>query len=176
MRNGFSRAGVLLCVAVLVASTPVVIRAGTSNSLMDISADGTLLACSNRDSGTVTIVSTETMKVIREVRVGKHPEGVSFIGTSKNLASPPPNYADQLVNDAIGGSVKTEPGDRKSPPQSIALVWMVSPRSMDTIRLSATWIVPRDTSPSNISRALVSENSLVTIILACWEADAATPV
>ena len=86
MQNGFSRAGVLLCVAVLVASTPVVTRAGTSNSLMDISADGTLLACSNRDSGTVTIVSTETMKGIREVRVGKHPEGVSFIGTSKNLA------------------------------------------------------------------------------------------
>lgn len=60
--------------------------AGTSNSLMDISADGRLLACSNRDSGTVTFVDTTTNKVLREVKVGHKPEGVSFIGQTHELA------------------------------------------------------------------------------------------
>lgn len=31
--------------------------AGSSNSSLDISADGHLLACSNRDSGTITVVA-----------------------------------------------------------------------------------------------------------------------
>jgi YVTN family beta-propeller protein len=60
--------------------------AGSSNSLMDISNDGRLLACSNRDSGSVTFVDLTTNKVIREVQVGKKPEGVSFVGTTHNLA------------------------------------------------------------------------------------------
>src|SRR4051794_18256766 len=49
--------------------------AGSSNSLMDISADGKLLACSNRDSGTVSIVDLATNKKLREVKVGQKPEG-----------------------------------------------------------------------------------------------------
>lgn len=60
--------------------------AGQSNSLMDISTDGSLLACSNRDSGTVTIVDLATHKVVREIKVGKHPEGVTFLGDSHRLA------------------------------------------------------------------------------------------
>ena len=60
--------------------------AGPSNSLMDISADGKLLACSNRDSGTVTIVSLSNHKVLHEVQVGGHPEGVSFVGESHDVA------------------------------------------------------------------------------------------
>ena len=61
-------------------------QAGSSNSLMDISTDGRLLACSNRDSGSVTFVDLTTNKVTREVKVGKKPEGVSFVGTTHNLA------------------------------------------------------------------------------------------
>ncbi len=60
--------------------------AGSSNSLMDISRDGRLLACSNRDSGTVTVVSLPDHTVLREVPVGRHPEGVSFVGESHNVA------------------------------------------------------------------------------------------
>jgi YVTN family beta-propeller protein len=60
--------------------------AGTSNSLMDISSDGSLLACSNRDSGTVTFVDLATNKVLRELKVGHKPEGVSFIGSSHEVA------------------------------------------------------------------------------------------
>ena len=60
--------------------------AGISNSLMDISADGTLLICSNRDSGTATVVDLKTSNVLHEIPVGKHPEGVSFVGSSKLAA------------------------------------------------------------------------------------------
>lgn len=60
--------------------------AGSSNSLMDISADGRLLACSNRDSGSVSIVDLATQKTVREIPVGHDPEGVSFIGATHSLA------------------------------------------------------------------------------------------
>jgi YVTN family beta-propeller protein len=53
---------------------------------MDISADGKLLACSNRDNGSVSIVDLATKKTVREIPVGKHPEGVSFLGSTHNLA------------------------------------------------------------------------------------------
>lgn len=62
------------------------VRAGSSNSLMDLSSDGQLLACSNRDSGTVSIVDLSTGKLRSEIPVGKHPEGVSFVGVSHLLA------------------------------------------------------------------------------------------
>ena len=75
---------VTVAVSVFVGSNPA--QAGSSNSLMDISADGSLLACSNRDSGTVTFVELGTNQVLREVSVGHHPEGVSFIGQSRELA------------------------------------------------------------------------------------------
>lgn len=72
-----------LLVALLLSSSA---SAGTSNSLMDISADGKLLACSNRDSGTVTIVDLASHTKLREIPVGKKPEGVSFIGPTSQLA------------------------------------------------------------------------------------------
>lgn len=74
------RAAILL--AALCGST----WAGSSNSLMDISADGKLLACSNRDNGSVSIVDLSTHQKVREIPVGKHPEGVSFLGSTHNLA------------------------------------------------------------------------------------------
>ena len=77
---------ILILAALVAAFSCKASEAGTSNSLMDISTDGKLLACSNRDSGTVTVVSLANHKVIREIQVGKHPEGVSFIGDSHNLA------------------------------------------------------------------------------------------
>ncbi|MFH1301850.1 MAG: beta-propeller fold lactonase family protein [Planctomycetota bacterium] len=61
--------------------------AGQSNSLMDISTDGKLLACSNRDSGSVTIIDLESQKKLSEIKVGKHPEGVSFLGKTHLLAT-----------------------------------------------------------------------------------------
>jgi YVTN family beta-propeller protein len=74
----------LVLLSLAVSAAPAI--AGSSNSLMDISADGKLLACSNRDSGTVTLVDLAARKKLREVKVGEHPEGVSFIGKSHKLA------------------------------------------------------------------------------------------
>ena len=61
--------------------------AGSSNSLIDISADGKLLACSNRDSGTVTVVDLDSHTKLREVAVGGKPEGVCFVGRTHILAT-----------------------------------------------------------------------------------------
>ena len=86
---------VLLCVALqVVAAAPLPDAAG----LMDISTDGALLACSNRDSGTVSIIDLKTLKKLREIKVcdastaGKaglatgKPEGVAFLGDTHQLA------------------------------------------------------------------------------------------
>lgn len=90
MRIGFHFA--VLLATVLSAATA---RGGLSNSLMDISADGRLLACSNRDSGTVTIVDLGTNQAVREIPVGHKPEGVTFLGDSHQLAVAV--YADDVV-------------------------------------------------------------------------------
>ena len=49
--------------------------AGTSNSLMDVSPDGTRLLVANTDNGTVTVVDTAARKALREIKVGEKPEG-----------------------------------------------------------------------------------------------------
>ena len=79
--------------------------AGDSNSLMDISADGRLLACSNRDSGTVTIVELNTHSRLHEVPVGSKPEGVTFVGDSHVVAAAV--YGDDEVAfiDADSGEI-----------------------------------------------------------------------
>ena len=56
------------------------VLADRSNSLMDITADGRLLACANRDSGTVTVVDLGSHRKLREIPVGREPEGLTFIG------------------------------------------------------------------------------------------------
>ncbi|MEC7557233.1 MAG: hypothetical protein VYA32_08655 [Planctomycetota bacterium] len=76
-----------------------------SNSLMDISQDGRLLACSNRDSGTVTIVDLATLKKLRETRVGVHPEGVAFLGKTHNLAVAVYNDDQVTLLNADSGKV-----------------------------------------------------------------------
>lgn len=88
---------VLLC-----AGVPHV-DAGSSNSLLDVSADGALIACSNRDNGTVSIIDRTTQKVVHQIPVGHKPEGVSFVGATHQLAVAV--YADDLVVflDADGG-------------------------------------------------------------------------
>ena len=82
--------------------------AGTSNSLMDISADGKLLACSNRDSGTVTIVDLASLKKLREIRVGEKPEGISFLGETNKVAVAV--YAEDkvVIVDATNGGKLAE--------------------------------------------------------------------
>lgn len=87
--------GCALLVLVLALITSTTAWGGSSNSLMDLSTDGKLLACSNRDSGSVTIVDLATMTVVHEIAVGHKPEGVSFLGDSHRLAVAV--YEDDLV-------------------------------------------------------------------------------
>lgn len=78
---------VLAVVGTATLSYPVSsVIAGPSNSLMDISRDGTLLACSNRDGRSVTIINLDTHTKRCEVLVGTKPEGVSFVGATRVVA------------------------------------------------------------------------------------------
>jgi len=90
-------------VAILLSTS--LASAADSNSLLDISNDGKLLACSNRDAGTVAIVDLEKMKKLHEIPVGLYPEGVTFLGDSHVLAVAV--YGDDHVSilDADAGSV-----------------------------------------------------------------------
>ena len=91
--------------ALCLASIAVTVRAGDSNSLLDISRDGTLLACANRDSGTVTIVELATNARRAEIAVGQHPEGVSFVGTSHQLAVAVYDDDRVVLLDADSGTI-----------------------------------------------------------------------
>ncbi len=62
------------------------LQAAVNNSLMALSQDGRFLVCSNRDSGTVTVVERNSGQKLHEIAVGQHPEGVAFLGDSSQLA------------------------------------------------------------------------------------------
>src|SRR5262249_882739 len=74
-----SRLAATVALGTLAFLTPAV-RAGTSNSLLDLSADGTLLLVANADNGSVTVVDTAARQALREIKVGDKPEGVTFLG------------------------------------------------------------------------------------------------
>lgn len=63
-----------------------VVRAGVSNSLLDVSSDGTRLLVANTDNGTVTVIDAAKREVIREIPVGAKPEGVAWIGNGPRAA------------------------------------------------------------------------------------------
>jgi YVTN family beta-propeller protein len=90
--------------AALVVFIPVA-WAGTSNSLMDVSPDGSRLLVTNPDNGTVTVVDTSSRKVLREIKVGDKPEGVTWIGKGP-LAAVTVYHEDHIVFfDAETGKV-----------------------------------------------------------------------
>ncbi|MEO1996088.1 MAG: hypothetical protein ABGZ17_12520, partial [Planctomycetaceae bacterium] len=71
---------------ICVLAAGAAIAGGSSNGLLDISTDGRLLACANRDSGTVTVIDLQTLKKLREIPVGEKPEGITFLGPTHRLA------------------------------------------------------------------------------------------
>ncbi len=66
-----------LAVALLAAAPAL---AGSSNSLLDVSPDGTRLLVANTDNGTVTVVDLAARKPLGEVAAGDHPEGAAWVG------------------------------------------------------------------------------------------------
>src|SRR5712664_2450773 len=75
-----SRFAVCLLVAAVLCSRNPTLRAGTSNSLLDVSPDGMRLLVANPDNGTVTVVDTAARKAVREVKAGDKAESVTWIG------------------------------------------------------------------------------------------------
>lgn len=69
---------VLSMLLLAVAASPA--WAGSSNSLLDVSADGKRLLVANTDSGTVTVVDTAARRVHCELPAGDHPEGTAWAG------------------------------------------------------------------------------------------------
>src|SRR5258708_6236025 len=76
-----SRFAVCLLVAAVLCSRNPTLRANSSNSLMDVSPDGTRLLVANPDNGTVTVVDTAARKAAREIKAGDKAEGVTWIGS-----------------------------------------------------------------------------------------------
>jgi YVTN family beta-propeller protein len=82
-------------------------RAGTSNSLLDVSPDGKLLLAANTDNDSVTVIDTVARKVVREIKVGAKPQGVTWIGNGPRAAVT--CYDDHRVvflDAATGGILK----------------------------------------------------------------------
>jgi YVTN family beta-propeller protein len=96
----------LVALSVL-AGLPAAARAGTSNSLLDVSPDGGLLLAANADSASVTVVDTRAAKALHEIKVGREPQGVTWIGAGPLAAVA--CYRDDLVVifDARQGKVLT---------------------------------------------------------------------
>lgn len=96
--------GLLLawCLAISVQEA----TAGTSNSLMDISTDGKLMACANRDANSLSIIDLATRKTTHVLPIGLHPEGVTFLGDSHDVAVAV--YGDDVIK-----VVSAETGETK---------------------------------------------------------------
>jgi YVTN family beta-propeller protein len=84
-----------LLVGGLLACLPAAASAATSNSLLDVSPDGGLLLAANADNASVTVVDARAGKALREIKVGREPQGVTFIGTGPLAAVT--SYRDNLV-------------------------------------------------------------------------------
>jgi YVTN family beta-propeller protein len=73
-------ARLLSCLLPLLA--PLAAAAGPSNSLLDVSPDGSRLLVANPDNGTVSVVDVAARKKLSEIAVGEKPEGVAWVGDS----------------------------------------------------------------------------------------------
>src|SRR5579859_6139531 len=69
-----------LVIVVLLSGPAAAGYAGSSNSLLDVSPDGTRLLVTNADNGSVTVVDTAARRALREIPVGEKAEGVTWIG------------------------------------------------------------------------------------------------
>ena len=75
----------------------------SSNSLLSISHDGSLIACSNRDSGSVTVLQANGLEPKFEVSVGLHPEGTVFVGKTNLVACCVYGSDEIVITDAGSG-------------------------------------------------------------------------
>jgi YVTN family beta-propeller protein len=94
-----------LLAAVWFCTLAVAAQAGTSNSLLDVSADGNRLLVANPDSASVTVVDAKAARVLHEVPVGEKPEGITWIGDGPLAVAAVYNEAALVFLDAQSGQV-----------------------------------------------------------------------
>jgi YVTN family beta-propeller protein len=90
---------------------PTYALAGSSNSLLDVSPDGSRLAVANPDQGTVSVVDLKSRKKLAEYPCGDHPEGVAWAGNTGTFLATV--YGDDrvLFYDAAKGHLFSLPID-----------------------------------------------------------------
>jgi DNA-binding beta-propeller fold protein YncE len=91
---------------VSLGSTTAVCSASSSSSLMQISADGKLLVCTNRDSGTASVVDLDSRQLLREVELGHKPEGITFLGPTHQCAACVYGDDQIVLFDADSGEIR----------------------------------------------------------------------
>ena len=94
----------LLTLLLLAFSTPGFAQT-RSAGLLNFHANASRFACSNRDSGTVTVVSWPELKKLHEIPVGLHPEGVAWIGTSSSIACCVYGSDEIVIIDSDSGQI-----------------------------------------------------------------------
>ncbi|MCI0461553.1 MAG: hypothetical protein L0Z62_31775 [Gemmataceae bacterium] len=97
-------ARLVLFLAALTLLAPVAL-AGNSNSLLDVSPDGKFLLAANVDNHSVTVVDTTAKKALHEIKVGRRPEGVTWIGNGPLAAVTAYNDNAVVLFDAQTGQV-----------------------------------------------------------------------
>ncbi len=84
------------------------IWAASSNSLMDVSPDGTKLAVANADAGIVAVIDLKTRTKLFEIPVGDHPEGVSWLGDTPIVLATVWGDDKLVFIDTAAGKIVTE--------------------------------------------------------------------
>ncbi|MCA9086725.1 MAG: beta-propeller fold lactonase family protein [Planctomycetaceae bacterium] len=79
--------------------------ASASSSLLCLNANGSVVACTNRDSGTVAVFSGSPLQRTLEVELGLHPEGCTFVGSTSLVACCVYGADEVVVVDTQTGKV-----------------------------------------------------------------------
>jgi YVTN family beta-propeller protein len=81
------------------------VPAASSNSLLDVTPDGKYLLAANRDNDSITVMESASRTVLREIKVGALPEGVTWIGSGPRAAVACYGDHQVVVFNALTGQV-----------------------------------------------------------------------
>ena len=90
--------------ACLLAFVPAAF-AGSSNSLLDVSPDSKRVLAANADNDSVSVIDVLAGKTVREIGVGRKPEGVTWIGAGPLAAATTYVGREVVIFDADDGKV-----------------------------------------------------------------------
>ncbi|HEX3316145.1 MAG TPA: hypothetical protein VHR72_14705 [Gemmataceae bacterium] len=90
--------------ACLIAFAPAAF-AGSSNSLLDVSPDSKRVLAANADNDSVSVIDVAAGKTVREIAVGRKPEGVAWIGAGPLAAVTTYVGREVVIFDADDGKV-----------------------------------------------------------------------